>query len=102
MFDILNVLPLGFFQLHDCMGVAVVALGPETFLKFLPLNYEAQDPSDANEWLIHILKQNIVGANLSFFNESILDTISILKLRSAQVPFFLRVFDFYFCYLFLL
>ncbi|KAI3786135.1 hypothetical protein L1987_45266 [Smallanthus sonchifolius] len=71
-------------QLHDCMGVAVVALGPETFLKFLPLNIEAQDPSDANVWLLPILKQNIVGAHLSFFNESLLDNIRVLKLQSAK------------------
>ncbi|KAK1418640.1 hypothetical protein QVD17_27785 [Tagetes erecta] len=71
-------------QLHDCMGVAVVALGPEAFLKFLPLNVEAQDPSDANVWLLPILKQNIVGARLSFFNESLLDSIRVLKLKSAK------------------
>ncbi|KAK9073659.1 hypothetical protein SSX86_006253 [Deinandra increscens subsp. villosa] len=72
-------------QLHDCMGVAVVALGPETFLKFLPLNVEAQDPSDVNVWLIPILKQNIVGARLSFFIESLLDNIRVLKLKSAKL-----------------
>ncbi|KAK9064093.1 hypothetical protein SSX86_017965 [Deinandra increscens subsp. villosa] len=71
-------------HLHDCIGVAVVALGPETFLKFLPLNIEAQDPSDVNVWLFPILKQNIVGARLSFFNESLLDSIGLLKLKSAK------------------
>ncbi|KAI3709731.1 hypothetical protein L2E82_39497 [Cichorium intybus] len=71
-------------QLHDCLGIAVIALGPETFLNYLPLNLEAQDLSDANVWLFPILKQNIVGARLSFFNESLLDTIRILKLKSAK------------------
>nr|GEV58478.1 hypothetical protein [Tanacetum cinerariifolium] len=71
-------------QLHDCMGAALVALGPETFLKFLPLNVEAQDISDANVWLFPILKQNIVGARLSFFNESLLDMVRVLKLNSAK------------------
>ncbi|XP_076928932.1 uncharacterized protein LOC143593073 [Bidens hawaiensis] len=71
-------------QLHDCIGVAVVALGPETFLKVLPLNVEAQDPSDVNVWLLPILKQNIVGAKLSFFNESLLENIRVLKLKSAK------------------
>ncbi|XP_023756589.1 uncharacterized protein LOC111905146 [Lactuca sativa] len=71
-------------QLHDCMGMAVIALGPETFLRFLPLNLEAEDISNANVWLFPILKQNIVGARLSFFNESLLDTIRILKLKSAK------------------
>ncbi|XP_071737282.1 uncharacterized protein [Rutidosis leptorrhynchoides] len=71
-------------QLHDCLGVALVAIRPETFLKFLPLNVEAQDLSDVNEWLFPILKQNIVGARLSFFNEYVLDTIRVLKLKSAK------------------
>ncbi|XP_022035873.1 RRP12-like protein [Helianthus annuus] len=71
-------------QLHDCMGVAVVALGPETFLKLLPLNVEAKDLSDVNVWLFPILKQNIVGARLSFFNESLLDNIKFLKLKSTR------------------
>ncbi|KVI01141.1 Armadillo-like helical [Cynara cardunculus var. scolymus] len=71
-------------QLHDCMGIALVALGPETFLSYLPLNVEAEDLSDANVWLFPILKQNIVGARLSFFNESLLNTVRVLKLRSVK------------------
>ncbi|KAI3681816.1 hypothetical protein L6452_36621 [Arctium lappa] len=71
-------------QLHDCMGIALVALGPETSLSFLPLNVEAEDLSDANVWLFPILKQNIVGARLSFFNESMLNTVRVLKLRSVK------------------
>ncbi|KAK9058622.1 hypothetical protein SSX86_023464 [Deinandra increscens subsp. villosa] len=71
-------------QLHDCMGVAVAALGPETFLKLLPLNVEAQHLSDVNTWLFPILRQHIVGARLSFFNESLLDSIRLLKLKSAK------------------
>ncbi|KAJ0598341.1 putative armadillo-like helical protein [Helianthus annuus] len=71
-------------SLHDCIGVAVVALGPETFLKLLPLNVEAKDLSDVNVWLFPILKQNIVGARLSFFNEYLLDNIKVLKLKSTR------------------
>ncbi|KAL4572212.1 hypothetical protein LXL04_018982 [Taraxacum kok-saghyz] len=71
-------------QLHDCLGVAVNALGPEAFLNFVPLNLETEDISNANTWLFPILKQNIVGARLSFFNESLLDTIRILKLKSSK------------------
>lgn len=73
-------------QLHDCIGIALGALGPETFLKFLPLNVEyAQDLSDANLWLFPILKQYVVGARLSFFNEYLLDTIRVMKLKSAKL-----------------
>ncbi|KAK9064121.1 hypothetical protein SSX86_017993 [Deinandra increscens subsp. villosa] len=69
---------------HDCMGVAVVALGPETFLKLLPLNVEAQRLSDVNVWLFPILRQHIVGARLSFFIETLPDNIRLLKLKSAK------------------
>ena len=74
------------------MGAALVALGPETFLKFLPLNVEAQDLSDANVWLFPILKHNILGARLSFFNESLLDMVRVLKLKSAKVLVFYFTF----------
>nr|GEW40677.1 hypothetical protein [Tanacetum cinerariifolium] len=53
--------------LRDCMGAALVALGPETFLKFLPLNVEAQDQRMAFPYP---------------------DTVRVLKMKSAKVPVF--------------
>ncbi|KAL2533290.1 ARM repeat superfamily protein [Abeliophyllum distichum] len=70
-------------QLHECVGAALGAMGPETFLNILPLKLDAQDLSEANLWLFPILKQYIVGANLSFFTKSILPMVGVVKQKSA-------------------
>lgn len=65
--------------------MALVAMGPETFLGFLPLNLEAEDLSEVNVWLFPILKQYTIGARLSFFTESILGMIEVIRNKSQQV-----------------
>lgn len=70
-------------QLNECVGAALGAMGPETFLNILPLKLDAQDLSEANLWLFPILKQYIVGANISFFTKSILPMIGVMKRKSA-------------------
>ncbi|EPS65690.1 hypothetical protein M569_09087 [Genlisea aurea] len=72
-------------QLHECIGVALAAMGPEHFLCLLPLNLDALDIDDANLWLFHILKQYTVCAHLSFFTKSILPMALRLKRRSAEL-----------------
>ncbi|KAL3363467.1 hypothetical protein AABB24_012642 [Solanum stoloniferum] len=72
-------------QLHECVGSAVGAMGPESFLTLLPLKLDAQDLSESNIWLFPILKQNIVGAHLSFFTNSILSMVAAMKQRSAML-----------------
>ncbi|KAL3642880.1 hypothetical protein CASFOL_013695 [Castilleja foliolosa] len=72
-------------QLHECLGKALGAMGPETFLSLLPLNLEAQDPSESNLWLFPILKQYTVGAHLNFFTKSILPMIGEMKQKSAAL-----------------
>lgn len=72
-------------QLHECLGSALGAMGPETFLSLLPLNLEADDLSEVNVWLFPILKQYTVGAHLSFFTEAILGMIGVIKQKSQKV-----------------
>lgn len=72
-------------QLHECLGSAIVALGPETFLGLVPLNLEAESLSEASDWLFPILKQYIVGARLSFFTESILGMVGLMKQKSRKL-----------------
>ncbi|PKA47068.1 hypothetical protein AXF42_Ash011742 [Apostasia shenzhenica] len=38
-------------QLHECLGSALAAMGPENFLSIIPLNLKAEDISDTNVWL---------------------------------------------------
>ncbi|XP_058214149.1 uncharacterized protein LOC131325744 [Rhododendron vialii] len=69
-------------QLHECIGSALGAMGPETFLSIVPLKLEDGDLSEANVWLFPILKQYTVGAHLDFFTESILAMVDILRMKS--------------------
>lgn len=71
-------------QLHECLGSALVAMGPQTFMGLLPLNLDAEDLSEVNTWLFPILKQYTIGAHMSFFVE-ILDMIRQMKNRSKKV-----------------
>ncbi|CAH9077093.1 unnamed protein product [Cuscuta europaea] len=72
-------------HLHECVGSAVGAMGPETFLSILPLNMDSHDLSETNLWLFPILKHYIVGAHLSFFIETIISIIGAMKQRSAML-----------------
>lgn len=71
-------------ELHECVGSALGAMGPESFLTLVPLKLEAEDLSEVNAWLFPIMKQYIVGARLSFFKESILGMIGVMR-RKSQV-----------------
>ncbi|XP_028120905.1 RRP12-like protein [Camellia sinensis] len=72
-------------QLHECIGSALGAMGPETFLSILPLKLEAEDLSEANVWLFPILKQYMIGARLGFFTKSILAMVGIVKKKSQML-----------------
>ncbi|KAH0970908.1 hypothetical protein GBA52_023064 [Prunus armeniaca] len=72
-------------QLHECLGSALVAMGPETFLGLIPLNLEAENLSQVNVWLFPILKQYTIGARLSFFTESILGMARTIKKKSRKL-----------------
>ncbi|KAK6944710.1 putative domain NUC173 [Dillenia turbinata] len=80
-------------QLHDCVGSALGAMGPETFLSLLPLKLEAEDPSEANIWLFPILRQYTVGARLSFFTESILSMTGPIRQKSRKLESEGRIFS---------
>lgn len=82
--DIFNVYTI-VWQLHACVGSALCAMGPETFLSLVPFQLEVQELSEANLWLFPILKQYTVGANLKFFSESILPMVTAMKRKSAMV-----------------
>ncbi|KAL6220549.1 hypothetical protein ACLB2K_008305 [Fragaria x ananassa] len=72
-------------QMHECLGSALVAMGPEKFLGLLPLNLEAEDPSEVNDWLFPILTKYTVGARLSFFTNSILVMVGIMREKSQKL-----------------
>ena len=58
-------------QLQECIGAAVIAMGPEELLELLPISLNAEDFTCSNIWLIPILKKFITGASLGFFVEHV-------------------------------
>uniref|UniRef100_A0A803NT89 RRP12-like protein n=1 Tax=Cannabis sativa TaxID=3483 RepID=A0A803NT89_CANSA len=79
-------------QLHECLGTALGAMGPQTFLGLLPLNLEAEDLAEVNVWLFPILKQYTIGAHLSYFME-ILDMVRQMKIKSEKLELQGRVYS---------
>ncbi|CAN6996204.1 unnamed protein product [Brassica rapa subsp. trilocularis] len=72
-------------QLHECVGSALGAMGPETFLNIVRLNLEASDLSEVNVWLFPILKQYTVGGRLSFFTETIFRMVETMSHKAQQL-----------------
>uniref|UniRef100_A0A7N0UJ95 RRP12-like protein n=1 Tax=Kalanchoe fedtschenkoi TaxID=63787 RepID=A0A7N0UJ95_KALFE len=72
-------------QLHECIGSAVGAMGPEMLLSLIPLNVDAEDQSESNIWLFPILKHYTVGSKLSFYCNTILPMIGPLKRRAQKL-----------------
>lgn len=58
-------------QLQECIGSAVIAIGPEKILTLVPINPNAEDLTCSNVWLIPLLRDYVVGSSLQFFIEHI-------------------------------
>ncbi|KZV36353.1 hypothetical protein F511_03794 [Dorcoceras hygrometricum] len=72
-------------HLRDCIGSAVVAMGPEKILELIPISLGENDFSCSNNWLIPILKKNIVGSSLQFFMEHIIPLAESFEQASVKV-----------------
>ncbi|XP_011075328.1 RRP12-like protein isoform X1 [Sesamum indicum] len=72
-------------HLQDCIGSAVVAMGPEKLLGLLPISLSTKNSSCSNIWLITILKKNIVGSSLRFFMDYIVPLAESFEKGSHKV-----------------
>ncbi|XP_024982279.1 RRP12-like protein isoform X1 [Cynara cardunculus var. scolymus] len=57
-------------HLQECLGSAVIAMGPEKLLEAIPITLDA-NLTCSNIWLIPILKDYVAGSSLGFFIECI-------------------------------
>ncbi|ORY01799.1 NUC173-domain-containing protein [Basidiobolus meristosporus CBS 931.73] len=67
---------------HETLGTIVTAIGPQTFLKILPLSQEKSkdNPKQFNRvWLLPILKESITNTELSYFVKELLPLTESLK-----------------------
>ncbi|KAG6694233.1 hypothetical protein I3842_09G038600 [Carya illinoinensis] len=58
-------------HLQNCIGSAVIAMGPERILTLLPISLHTDDSTCMNLWLVPILKDYVVGASLRYYMEHI-------------------------------
>ncbi|KAH7365818.1 hypothetical protein KP509_18G047800 [Ceratopteris richardii] len=72
-------------QLHKTVGTAIAAMGPERFLNLMPLNLDVADISNARLWLLPVMRQSIVGAQLSYFTGKIFPMIQRLQSQSKKL-----------------
>ncbi|XP_038879236.1 RRP12-like protein isoform X2 [Benincasa hispida] len=72
-------------ELHECLGSALGAMGPQSFLDLVPFNLDTENLSEINTWLLPILKQYTVGAHLSYFTKTILGMIGEIKRKSQKL-----------------
>ncbi|XP_020591663.1 ribosomal RNA-processing protein 12-like isoform X1 [Phalaenopsis equestris] len=57
--------------LEQCIGAAVIAMGPEKLLSLVPLTFDMEKSSCSNSWIIPILKKYVIGASLQYFLDNI-------------------------------
>ena len=61
-----------YIQLENCIGSAVIAMGPEKVLTDVPITLNASEFTCSNIWLVPILKNYVVGASLEYYMQHIL------------------------------
>ncbi|KAI7740194.1 hypothetical protein M8C21_031108, partial [Ambrosia artemisiifolia] len=72
-------------HLQECMGSAVIAMGPEKLLDILPISLVANDQTCSNSWLIPILKEYVAGSSLEFFIENVVPLAGSFQEESQNV-----------------
>lgn len=69
-------------QLQQCIGSAVVAMGPVRLLTLIPITLHAETHSCTNAWLIPILRKYTIGASLEYYVNHIVPLAKSLMLAS--------------------
>ncbi|CAH8360111.1 unnamed protein product [Eruca vesicaria subsp. sativa] len=69
---------------QQCIGAAVVAMGPVKLLTLFPISLDAESHSCTNAWLIPILRRHIVGASLEYYVDNIVPLAKSLMLASKE------------------
>ncbi|XP_060668704.1 uncharacterized protein LOC107431734 isoform X2 [Ziziphus jujuba] len=72
-------------HLRNCIGSAVIAMGPERILTLVPISINAHDFSCVNIWLVPILRSYVVGASLKYYLEHIVPLAKSFQHASCKV-----------------
>ncbi|PHT80655.1 hypothetical protein T459_13670 [Capsicum annuum] len=72
-------------NLQECIGSAVVAMGPEKLLALLPISLNTKDYSLSNSWLIPVLNKYVCGSSLGFFLKHVVPLAVSFEQTSSKV-----------------
>lgn len=72
-------------NLQECMGSAVIAMGPEKLLALLPISLNTKDYSLSNSWLIPVLNKCVCGSSLGFFMKHVVPLAVSFEQASSKV-----------------
>lgn len=72
-------------NLQECIGSAVIAMGPEKLLALLPISLNTNDYSFTNSWLVPVLNKYICGSSLEFFMEHVVPLAVSFEQASCKV-----------------
>ncbi|KAG0481229.1 hypothetical protein HPP92_012087 [Vanilla planifolia] len=64
---------------EQCIGAAVVAMGPEKLLSLLPIAFDMDKLTCSNTWIIPILRKHVIGASLQFFMDNVVPLAQSLQ-----------------------
>lgn len=72
-------------NLQECIGSAVIAMGPEKLLALLPISLNTKDYSFSNSWLIPVLNKYLCGSSLGFFMKHVVPLAVSVEKASTKV-----------------
>ncbi|MCD9643189.1 hypothetical protein HAX54_030409 [Datura stramonium] len=72
-------------RLQECIGSAVIAMGPEKLLALLPISLNTKDYSFSNSWLIPVLNKYLCGSSLGFFMKHVVPLAVSVEKASTKV-----------------
>ncbi|CAN4107230.1 unnamed protein product [Withania somnifera] len=72
-------------NLQECIGSAIIAMGPEKLLALLPISLNKKDYSVSNSWLIPVLNKYICGSSLGFFMKHVVPLAVSFEQASSKV-----------------
>jgi ribosomal RNA-processing protein 12 len=71
-------------QVEECIGAAIVAMGPDKIHSLLPISFDEDWFTCSNTWLVPILSKYVYGASLQHFIEYIVPLAKSLRDASSR------------------
>ncbi|CAL4954229.1 unnamed protein product [Urochloa decumbens] len=72
-------------NVEECIGAAVIAMGPEKVLSLIPIAFDEERLTCSNTWLLPILDKHTYGAPLQLFLEHIVPGAKSIQNASDRV-----------------